>query len=108
MFFKGRNQLRGHGFGSVFSSWLRSNILPLVKSGAKYVGRQLLSGTANVAGDILAGTKPSDAVRTRLKEVGKDIFTRGVGKLTGRGKKRKCRLAQKRKSKRKKTTAERF
>lgn len=102
-FFAGRNRLRGHGWGSTFANWLRTNVVPLLKTGAKYLGKQLISGTSAAATDILEGTKPSDAFKTRIKEVGKDVFTTAKKKLTGRGKKRKVKRGKK-KGKRKKTT----
>lgn len=109
MYFKGRNiiqghSLRGYGFGSVFSGWLRSNILPLLKSGAKYVGKQLLTGSVGAAGDILSGSKkPREAIRSRMQQVGKDIFATASSKLRGEGgrgkRKKKCKrlLAKKKK-----------
>lgn len=98
----------------MFSSWLRSNILPLLKSGAKYAGKQLLFGTANAAKDVIEGAKPSEAIRVRMKDVGRDILSKTTAKLRGEGgrgpAKRKCkRLAKKKKkaskNKKKKTKA---
>lgn len=78
--FMGRRRQRGHGIGSVISGAFKS-LLPaagnLLKSlGSKLVtnvGSKALSTGANIATDILAGKRPSDALRSRLGAAGSEI-----------------------------------
>lgn len=89
-FFNGRRNIKGFGFGSSFVNWLRTNIVPLVKSGGKYIGRKLLEGSSKAATDILQqGVKPGQAFKSRMREVGDEIFQTAKSRITGRGKKRK-------------------
>lgn len=84
-FYTGRNRLRGFGWGSQLSSWLRTNIVPMLKTGAKYLGKHLIAGTSHAATDILEGVKPKDAFKHHIKQVGRDIFNETKQKLAGRG-----------------------
>jgi len=53
-FYSGAQYQHGHGLGSIFASISRAE-LPLVKSGAKAVGREVLKSGTRFASDVLAG-----------------------------------------------------
>lgn len=71
--FRGSRYQKGHGLGSLFSSLLRG-ALPLLKSGAKYVGKRVLSTGMKTAGDIIRGENPKTAFKKRLLMEGEDIL----------------------------------
>ena len=52
--FKGATVQRGRGIGSFFSKMLRG-AMPLLKSGAKTIGKQVIESGANVAKDLING-----------------------------------------------------
>jgi hypothetical protein len=63
--FEGALYQRGYGLGSLFRGLFRS-ALPLVKSGLKKIGKEALRSGAIVAGDIISGQTPKDAVVKRM------------------------------------------
>ncbi|CAF4043619.1 unnamed protein product [Rotaria magnacalcarata] len=68
-YFTGRRYIKGYGFGSTLLNWLRTNIVPLVKSGGKYLGSKLIEGGSKAAIDILQDdVKPSQAFKQRMNE----------------------------------------
>ena len=52
--FKGTTIQRGRGIGSFFSRMMRG-AMPLLKSGAKAVGKQIVESGANIAKDLIEG-----------------------------------------------------
>jgi len=64
-FYSGAQFQRGHGLGSIFASIGRA-VLPLVKSGAKAVGREVLKSGSRIASDV-PGEPFSQPVSKRLK-----------------------------------------
>lgn len=81
----GRRTQRGHGLGNIFGSLLRT-VTPLIKRavvpalknvalrGAKHVGRRVARSGLRVASDVLAGKKPSQALKTRARQTGSDLL----------------------------------
>src|SRR5258705_10644126 len=65
--YSGSDYQRGHGLGSLFGSLARAAI-PLLKDGAKYVGKKLLSTGMSVADDMVSG----ESLRGSLKRRGVD------------------------------------
>src|SRR5687768_2874062 len=55
----------GHGLGSILSSIARSAI-PLVKSGARFIGRQVLNRACDVGRDVIDGQNVGASVRKRV------------------------------------------
>lgn len=88
-YFQGVRYQRGHGLGSVFSSLFRSSI-PYIKSGAKYIGKELLHAGLNSAQDIIRGDNAKLAVNKRFKETKQRItkkIKRKIRKvMNGKGK----------------------
>ena len=77
-FYSGAQYQRGHGLGSIFASIGRA-VLPLVKSGAKAVGRELLKSGSRIASDVLAGENVKRAAIRRAKQAGSNLLNRAVG-----------------------------
>ncbi len=92
-FFQGADFQHGHGIGSIFSSLFRA-ALPLLKSGAKYFGKQAINTGANIVGDVIWDRKNiKESAKSRLKETGKKILadaSEGIDHIGGgKGIKRK-------------------
>ena len=90
--FRGVNIQRGYGLGSMFRSLFRFD-MPLVKSGAKSVGKAALNTGIEVAKDVLAGKSLRNAAVERAKEAGGRLKQQAINTLvpqTGTGRKRKA------------------
>lgn len=75
--YSGTRIQRGYGLGGFFASLFRS-ALPLIKRGAKVVGRELLRTGVGVARDALKGENVKDSAKRRFTETGKDLAARAV------------------------------
>lgn len=74
----GRRYQRGHGLGSILGGLFKS-AAPLLKKGAKFLGKEALKTGLNVASDALQGENVGQAIKKRAKETGQDIVTRAMG-----------------------------
>jgi hypothetical protein len=74
------NLQRGHGLGGIFSSLFRS-ALPLLKQGAKAVGRQALQTGVDIAQDVMSGQSVKSAAKSRLKTAGRNMGTKVLNKI---------------------------
>jgi len=77
-FYSGAQYQRGHDLGSIFASIGRA-VLPLVKSGAKAVGLEVLKSGTRIASDVLAGENVKRAAIRRAKQAGSNLLNRAVG-----------------------------
>lgn len=72
---------RGHGIGSFLGGLFR-RIIPLLKQGARVVGKEALRSGVNVATDILdSGMHPKEAFKTRLRESGENLKRKAEEKI---------------------------
>ena len=71
---------RGYGFGGLFRSLFRAAV-PLFKSGAKAVGKQLFHSGVNVINDMSRGENIKVAAQRRLKEAGQSLTDKAAAKL---------------------------
>ena len=91
----------GYGLGGLFRNAARF-IMPLVKTGAKTLGKIGLNTGANLLGDVLEGKNLKKSVKSRLGEAGNVVKQKAVTKLkktlgqTGSGKKRRTKKKVKR------------
>ena len=65
--FRGSAWQQGYGLGGLFRSVARA-VMPMVKSGAKALGKIALNAGANLLGDVASGKNLKEAVKTRGKE----------------------------------------
>ena len=65
--FQGARMQRGHGLGSFLSGLFRS-AWPMIKTGAKAVGRQLFKTGLQIASDVSEGQKIKEASLNRIPE----------------------------------------
>lgn len=92
-YYQGANFQRGYGFGSLFRSFFRAAV-PLFKSGAKAVGKQLWHSGVDVLNDLSRGDDIKLATQRRLKEAAHQLTDKAASKMktmigSGRNKKRK-------------------
>ena len=72
-YFSGARIQQGYGLGNLFSSIAKS-VLPLVKSGAKAVGKQVLQSGVDFASDVLSGKNAKQAAIDRAKAAGSNFL----------------------------------
>ena len=91
--FRGSAWQQGYGLGGLFRSVARA-VMPMVKSGAKALGKIALNAGANLLGDVASGKNLKEAVKSRGKEAVNVAKNRAVKRLqtyaqTGSGRRRK-------------------
>lgn len=73
---------RGHGIGSFLGGLFR-RIIPLLKQGARTVGKEALRSGINAATDIMeSGIHPREAFKTRLRESGENLKRKAEEKIS--------------------------
>ena len=95
--FRGGGIQRGYRLGSMFRSFFRSAV-PLLKSGARTVGKAALNTGIDVAKDVLDGNDVRTAAAGRLKETGQKLKGQAIDAAkkkvlpmqNGQGRKRKA------------------
>ena len=64
--FRGSTWQQGYGLGGLFRSVARA-VMPMVKSGAKALGKIALNAGANLLGDVASGKNLKEAAKARWK-----------------------------------------
>ena len=98
--FRGSAWQQGYGLGGLFRSVARA-VMPMVKSGAKALGKIALNAGANLLGDVASGKNLKEAVKSRGKEAVNVAKNRAVKRLqtyaqTGSGRRRRKTTVKKR------------
>ena len=75
--FAGRRYQRGHGLGSIFGRLFKA-AMPLLKKGAKTLGRKALKTRFNMAGDVVQGRNIKQAAKSRLKSTGQNLLQKAM------------------------------
>jgi hypothetical protein len=92
-FYRGSPYQKGFGLGGLFRSFFRAAV-PLFKSGAKAVGKQLFHSGVDLLNDVTQGHDVKTAAKRRLKEAGNvlaDKASTKVKSMIGSGKRNKKR-----------------
>ena len=101
-YFRGPVYQRGHGLGSFFGGLLRG-ALPLLRQGAKAIGRQALQTGMQIMGDVVENKPFKLSLRSRLHEAGQNLQQKANNKIkniiTGGGRKRARRKILKKNNK---------
>ena len=93
--FHGARMQRGYGIGSFLKGLFRSAV-PLLKQGARTVGKTALSSGLNIANDILGGQNLKSSALTRANEARDQLKSRAMNAVrsavgqTGKGIKRRA------------------
>ena len=66
-YFNGERYQQGYGLGNIFSS-IAKTVLPLVKSGSKAIGKQVLNSGVGFASDVLSGKNAKQAAIDRANQ----------------------------------------
>ena len=74
-----RNQ-RGRGIGGILSGLFRS-ALPMIKAGAKSVGKELVNSGIGLIGDVVRGKPVKAAATRRIKMAGHNLVNKGLNQL---------------------------
>ena len=75
--FAGRRYQRGDGLGSIFGGLFKA-AMPLLKKGAKTLGRKALKTGFNIAGDDVQGINIKQAAKSRLKSTGQNLLQKAM------------------------------
>lgn len=79
-YYQGAPYQKGYGFGGLFRSFFRAAV-PLLKSGAKTIGKQLFHSGVDVLNDVSRGDNVKVAAKRRLKEAGKHLTDKAAAKM---------------------------
>jgi hypothetical protein len=60
------------GLGSIFGGLFKA-AMPLLKKGAKTLGREALKTGLNIGGDVVQGRNIKQAAKSRLKSTGQNL-----------------------------------
>lgn len=71
--YRGKPIMTGNGIGSLFSGLARG-VLPMLKNGAKTIGKKLLTTGASVLGDVIKGENFKSSAAKRFREAGGDLL----------------------------------
>ena len=86
-FYTGVRRQQGYGLGGLFAK-LGRYIVPLLKPVAKSIGKQVIRSGTRLAGDILDGETPKQALKQNLKRGAKELFQEVVKDRNPRKRKR--------------------
>lgn len=106
--FRGATVQKGHGIGGFFSSLLKG-AMPLLKSGVKSIGKELLSTGVGLARDALQGKDMKSAAKQRFMASGDNLLGKLSDTMSGNGfqpmrKRRKTKSGGTRRGKKRRTT----
>ena len=75
--YAGTRYQRGHGLGSIIGSLFKSAV-PLLKRGAKTLGREALKRGLNLTSDVMEGQNVIQAAKSRLKSTGQSLLQKAM------------------------------
>ena len=107
----GINQRGGFGFGRLFKNFLgfispylskaKQFAIPILKSGAEAVGKEVVKSSAEIAKDLLEGRNFKESAKSRITNSIDNLAQMADDKLSGKGYKRKRKRDPKKSKKRK-------
>ena len=95
-YFNGARYQQGYGLGNIFSS-IAKTVLPLVKSGFKAIGKQVLRSGVGFASDVLSGKNAKQAAIDCAKAAGSNLLKAAARKRNARP--QKTRVEKRRRKK---------
>ena len=75
--FAGASFQRGHGLGSLFGGLVRM-AMPLLKTGAKRLGKEALKAGVGVAGDVLSGQNVKTSMKRHATQAARRTVRKGI------------------------------
>ena len=76
-YFSGGHYQQGYGLGNIFSA-ISKTVMPLIKSGAKAIGKQALKSGVGFASDVIKGKNVKQAAIDRAKAAGMSLLHQTV------------------------------
>lgn len=74
-YFSGSTIQTGHGIGSMLAKVFKGTVLPIMKRGAKVVGKELLNTGLTVASDVMNGENFKSSAKKNLMNSGKNLLS---------------------------------
>ena len=102
--FQGARTQKGSGLGGILGGLFKS-ALPLIKQGAKTLGREALRTGVELAQDAIEGKDIRSAAKGRIRSAGRNLTRRALGAAGKTVAPTKARQGIKRKAKGRRTTA---
>lgn len=78
--FRGASFQRGHGIGGFLGGLFRT-VLPLIKSGARAIGKQALSTGVGLLGDVVDKKPFKQSFKSRMSEAGENLKRKAESKV---------------------------
>ena len=78
--YAGSRYQRGHGLGSIFGGLIKA-AMPLLKKGAKTLGREALKTGLDIVGDAVEGKNIKEAATSRLTSTGKTLLQKAADEV---------------------------
>ncbi len=98
----GTHYQRGHELGGIFGSVFMSAV-PLLKRGAKTLGRESLKTGLNLASEVMEGQNVTKAGKSRLKSAGQNVLQKAIIGVEPAGERSIKRAAKEKKPRRRQT-----
>ena len=80
-YFSGAPLQRGHGLGNILGGLFRS-ALPMIKQGAKVIGKEAVKTGVGVAADVLGGQNIKTATKQRARQAGLNMTSQVMQQLS--------------------------
>ena len=81
--FTGPRYQKGYGLGGILGGLFRS-AMPLIKQGAKTLGREALRTGVGIAQDALEGKSIKSSAKTRLRHAGRNLASTALSSVNAR------------------------
>lgn len=81
--FQGSKTQKGFGLGGILGGILKS-AMPLIKQGAKTLGREALRAGVGITQDVLEGRNLRTSAKTRLKRAGRSLTQQAIHGMDAR------------------------
>jgi hypothetical protein len=98
----GTRYQRGHELGIIFGGLFKAAV-PLLKKGAKTLGREALKTGLNIAEDVVAGKNLKQATKSRLKSTGQNLLQKAIIGVGSPGERSIKRAAKRKRPRRRQT-----
>lgn len=93
-YFTGSTIQSGHGIGSMLAKVFKGTVLPMMKQGAKTVGKELLNTGLSVASDVISGKNFKSSAKRNLQNSGKTLLNNLTNSLINQKPSRKRKTNQ--------------
>ena len=93
-YFRGAQVQKGYGLGNILGGLFRSS-LPMIKQGAKMLGKEALKTGVGIVADTLDGQRVKTAAKKRARQAGLNVTSRVMQQLSNPSTPKKIPLKRK-------------